>query len=85
MSASVTVAAVSALIRGNHVVTSERLLERTTGPQAAVDRELRSDPSAVTVAASMLPLLRGAFAFDLVHQGDGERRYRITGAREGLE
>ena len=84
VSARVTVAAVSVLIRGNHVVTSERLLERTTGPKAAVDREPRSDPSAVTVAASMLPLLRGAFAVDLVHQGDGERRYRITGAREGL-
>ena len=32
VSARVTVAAVSALIRGNHVITSERLLERT-GPR----------------------------------------------------
>jgi hypothetical protein len=84
VTASVTVDAVSARVRGNHVITSGHLLERTAGSTATVDGAWRGEPDAVTVGASLLPLLRGAFDVENVDAGDGERRFRVTGAREGL-
>ena len=81
---TVAVDAESALVRGNHVVTSERLLERAAGSEVTGDRASRHRSSSLTVGASVLPLLRGRFNVEDVDLGDGERRFLVTGSREGL-
>ncbi len=84
LTASVTVDALSASVRGNHVVASERVFGRAAGPEVTADRAPRGVSSSVTVGASMLPLLRGRFLVEPADLDDGERRFIVTGAQERL-